>query len=81
VRDLTEAQRVANEVLGNKARGDVGAHGFWKRGRTTIFDIEVCNTDPKSYRNRKLKKFWRAQHKGRRISMRRRVSSGIVTSP
>ena len=45
------AQRPANEVLGNEARGDVGAHGFWKRGRTTIFDIQVCDTDAKSYGN------------------------------
>jgi hypothetical protein len=29
-RGLNGAQRNANEVLGNKARGDVGAHGFWK---------------------------------------------------
>jgi hypothetical protein len=48
-RDLTVAQRPANEVLGNKARGDVGVQGFWKRGRTTIFDIQVCDTDAKSY--------------------------------
>ncbi len=27
-RDLTAAQRPANEVLGDEARGDVGAHGF-----------------------------------------------------
>ncbi len=31
-RDLTAAQRPANEVLGNEARGDVGAHSFWKNG-------------------------------------------------
>jgi hypothetical protein len=55
-RDLTAAQRPANEVLGDEARGDVGAHGFWKRGRTTIFDIQVCNTDAKSYGNHNLKK-------------------------
>jgi hypothetical protein len=55
-RDLTAAQRPANEVLGNEAHGDVGAHGFWKRGRTTIFDIQVCDTDAKSYGNRVSKK-------------------------
>jgi hypothetical protein len=47
-RDLTAAQRPANEVLGDEACGDVRAHGFWKRGRTTIFDIQVCDTDAKS---------------------------------
>ncbi len=53
---MTAAQRPANEVLGNKARGDVEAHGFWKRGRTTIFDVQVCDTDAKSYGNLKSKK-------------------------
>ncbi len=53
---MTAAQRPANEVLGDEAHGDVGAHGFWKRGRTTIFDVPVCDTDAKSYGNRKSKK-------------------------
>ena len=55
-RGLNAAQRTEGEVLGNKVRGDVGAHGFWKRGRTTIFDVQVCDTDAKSYGNRELKK-------------------------
>jgi hypothetical protein len=55
-RDLTAAQRPANEVLGNEARGDVGAHGFWKRGRTTIFDVQVCDINAKSYGNCDSKK-------------------------
>ncbi len=42
--------------LGDEARGDVGAQGFWKRGRTTIFDVQVYDTDAKSYGNRDLKK-------------------------
>ncbi len=53
---MTAAQRPVNEVLGNEARGDVGAHGFWKRGRTTIFDLQVYDTDAKSYGNRNSKK-------------------------
>jgi hypothetical protein len=53
---LRAAQRPANEVLGNEAHGDVGAQGFWKRGRTTIFDVQVCDTDAKSYGNCNLKK-------------------------
>jgi hypothetical protein len=55
-RDLTAAQRPANEVLGDVACGDVGAHGFWKRGKTTIFDVQVCDTDAKSYGNCNSKK-------------------------
>ncbi len=43
-------------MLGNEARGNIGAHGFWKRGRTTIFDVQVCDTDAKSYGNCNLKK-------------------------
>ncbi len=46
-RELNAAQRNANEVLGNGAQGDVGAHGFWKQGRTMIFDVQVCDTDAK----------------------------------
>ncbi len=53
---MTAAQRSANEVLGDEARGDVGAHGFWKRGRTTIFDVRVCDTDAKNYGNHDSKK-------------------------
>ena len=55
-RELNAAQRTEGEVLGNEARGDVGAHGFWKRGRTTIFDIQTCDTDAKSNGNCTLKK-------------------------
>ncbi len=50
------AQRPVNEVLGNEARGGVGAHGFWKRGRTTIFDVQVCDTDAKGNGNCNSKK-------------------------
>ena len=55
-RGLTAAQRSESEVLGDEARGDIGAHGFWKRGRTAIFDVQVCDTDARSYGNRESKK-------------------------
>jgi len=53
---LNAAQRTEGEVLSGKTRGDVGAHSFWKRGRTAIFDVQICDTDAKSYGNRTLKK-------------------------
>jgi len=55
-RKLNAAQRTEGEVLGDEDHGDVGAHGFWKRGRTTIFDDKICDTNAKSYGNRTSKK-------------------------
>ncbi len=43
-------------MLGDEACGDVRAHGFWKQGRTAIFNVQVCNTDAKSYGNHESKK-------------------------
>ena len=61
---MNAAQRKANEVLSDGACGDVGAHGFWKQWRTTIFGVQVCKTDAKSYGNRESKKvFESAAHR------------------
>lgn len=38
------------EAHGREDRGDVGVHGFWKRGATTIFDIRITDTDAPTYR-------------------------------
>ncbi len=46
-RDLTVAQRPANEVLGDEARGDVGAHSFWKRGRTLFLTFKSVTQMPR----------------------------------
>ena len=32
-------------------RGDVGVHGFWRRGTTAIFDVCITDTDAPSSRN------------------------------
>ena len=37
-------------------RGDVAAHGFWKRGNTAIFDIRVMDLEAPSQRNSDPKK-------------------------
>ena len=35
----------------SELRGDVGAHGFWTRGTTAIFDVRVTDTDAPSNRS------------------------------
>ena len=32
-----------------ESRSDVSAHGFWKRGTTVMFDIQIVNLDAGSY--------------------------------
>ena len=41
---------------GDEARGDVAVHGFWTRGRTTILDVSICDTDARAYGNTESKK-------------------------
>ena len=36
-------------VVPAESRSDVSAHGFWKRGITTMFDIPTVNLDAGSY--------------------------------
>jgi len=36
--------------------GDASAHGFWQRGRTTIFDVRITDTQSCSYRNKDYQK-------------------------
>jgi hypothetical protein len=49
-------------------RGDIGVHGFWKTGQSTIFDIRVTDTDcVVSWCDRDPHKVL-AQHKMRRRS-------------
>ena len=38
-------------------RGDASCHGFWERGRTTIFDMRIImDTDARSYRKKEFAK-------------------------
>ena len=36
-------------VVPAESRADISAHGFWKRGTTTMFDIIIFNLDVGSY--------------------------------
>ena len=36
-------------VVPAESRAGVSAHGFWKRGTTTMFDIIIVNLDASSY--------------------------------
>ncbi|KAL7543292.1 hypothetical protein ACHAXR_013157 [Thalassiosira sp. AJA248-18] len=37
-------------------RGDASCYGFWKRGRTCIFDVRITDTDVRSQRNKDVSK-------------------------
>ena len=36
-------------VVPAESRADVHTHGFWKRGTTAMFDIQIVNLDAGSY--------------------------------
>ncbi|KAL7474821.1 hypothetical protein ACHAW6_000786 [Cyclotella cf. meneghiniana] len=44
-------------TLGDEARGDVLAHGFWNHGRGPVLDVCICNTNSHSYGNTSSSKF------------------------
>jgi hypothetical protein len=43
--------------------GDAGAHGFWQRGRTAIFDVRIKDTQSCSYQNKDYQKVLAQQEK------------------
>eukprot|EP00804_Cyclotella_cryptica_P017223 CCRYP_013149-RE/>CCRYP_013149-RE protein AED:0.29 eAED:0.33 QI:0/-1/0/1/-1/1/1/0/324 len=57
--------------LGEEARGDVSAHGFWQRARSTVFDVRITDTDAKSYGNCSSSKLLGALLAKSETSMRR----------
>ena len=44
-------------------RGDASCHGFWERGRNTIFGIRITDTEAPSYPNQDFTKVLAAQEK------------------
>ena len=48
---LDTAGKTICKCLGDEARGDVAAYGFWKTARTTAFDVRDTDTDAPSYGN------------------------------
>jgi len=47
----TPRQPNPTNTLGDEARGDVLARGFWNCGQGTVFDVRICNMDSCSYGN------------------------------
>ena len=48
-REDTLARRPVQVEVPADSRADVSAHGFWKRGTITMFDIRIVNLDAGSY--------------------------------
>ena len=46
------ARRPGHVAVPSESRADVSAHGFWKRGTTTMFEIIIVNLDAGSYMHR-----------------------------
>jgi hypothetical protein len=51
-RDPQAASDAPGNGVGPELRGDIAAHGFWKRGTTAIFDVGITDSDAKSNRGR-----------------------------
>jgi hypothetical protein len=60
-----EADATGTEV-GPELRGDIAAHGFWRRGTTAIFDVRITDTDCKSNRARDPAKILLSNEKEKR---------------
>jgi hypothetical protein len=66
-RDPQAATDAAGIGVGPELRGDIAAHGFWKRGTTAIFDVRVTDTDCKSNRGRDPAKILLAHETEKRL--------------
>ena len=50
------ARRPGQVEVPAESRADISAHGFWKQGTTTIFDIRIVNIDAAFYLRMTLEK-------------------------
>ena len=51
-RDSQRTQGDEDTVIDKNLRGDIGVHGFWKTGQSTIFDVRITDTDCAAWRDR-----------------------------
>ena len=47
-------------------RGDIGAHGFWTKGKTTIFDVRITHAECKSNIGRNHRKVLKSHEKAKK---------------
>jgi hypothetical protein len=62
-RDGNDREHAPGAEAPPELRGDVAAHGFWRRGATAIFDIRITDTDAQSNRSKPPKKVLAIQEK------------------
>ena len=56
-------QQPPSVVEADGRRGDAACHGFWQRGRDTVFDIRITDTDAPSHRGKSWEKVLEEQEK------------------
>ena len=56
IHQLTPTADAPRPPATTEERGDASCHGFWERGRTTIFDMRITDTDARSYRKKEFAK-------------------------
>jgi IS1 family transposase len=61
-RDSRNKKGAEDIPIDKDPRCDIGVHGFWKTGQSTIFDVRITDTDCASWRDRDPHKVL-AQHK------------------
>jgi hypothetical protein len=63
------------------SRGDIAAHGFWRRGTTAIFNVRITDTDAPTYHGQEPLKVLKRHEKEKRRSTWPLVSPGADFTP